>query len=62
MRDFSSIDFKGNVRFVVRRELKSLGIKVPKYKLNNKQVSRAVRVSHFGFNEIYYRLPSFISV
>jgi len=32
MKDLSSIDFKDNVRFVVRRYLKTLGIKVPKQK------------------------------
>lgn len=32
MKDLASIDFKDNVRFVVRRYLKTMGIKVPKQK------------------------------
>jgi len=39
MKDLSSIDFKDNVRFVVRRYLKTLGIKVPKQKGGKLQVS-----------------------
>ena len=42
MKDFSSIDFKDNVRFVVRRYLKTIGIKVPKLKGQKIQVSDAV--------------------
>lgn len=32
MKDLASIDFKDNIRFVVRRYLKTMGIKVPKQK------------------------------
>ena len=42
MKDFSSIDFKDNVRFVVRRYLKTTGIKVPKLKGQKIQVSDTV--------------------
>ena len=35
MRDLSSVDFKDNVRYVARREVKSLGIKAPKNKHKN---------------------------
>ena len=42
MKDFSSIDFKDNVRFVVRRYLKTIGIKVPKLKGQKIQVRDAV--------------------
>ena len=38
MKDLSSIDFKDNVRYLVRRELKALGIKVPKNKGSKIQV------------------------
>lgn len=39
MKDLSAIDFKDNVRYVVRRYLKTLGIKVPKQKSSKSQVS-----------------------
>lgn len=39
MKDLSAIDFKDNVRYVVRRYLKTLGIKVPKQKSSKPQVS-----------------------
>ena len=39
MKDLASIDFKDNVRFVVRRYLKTMGIKVPKQKSVKIQVS-----------------------
>lgn len=39
MKDLSSIDFKDNVRFVIRRYLKTMGIKVPKQKSGKIQVS-----------------------
>lgn len=39
MKDLSAIDFKDNVRFVVRRYLKTLGIKVPKQKGSKTQPS-----------------------
>ncbi|KXJ27994.1 Rho GTPase-activating protein 11B [Exaiptasia diaphana] len=48
MRDLSSIDFKDNVRFVIRRELKSLGLKVPKNKANTKQSIECNREGVFG--------------
>ena len=38
MKDLASIDFKDNVRFVVRRYLKTMGIKVPKQKSFKYQV------------------------
>lgn len=38
MKDLASIDFKDNVRFVVRRYLKTMGIKVPKQKSVKYQV------------------------
>jgi len=37
MKDLSAIDFKDNVRYVVRRYLKTLGIKVPKQKSSKPQ-------------------------
>lgn len=37
MKDLSAIDFKHNVRYVVRRYLKTLGIKVPKQKSSKPQ-------------------------
>ena len=39
MKDLSSIDFKDNVRFVIRRYLKTMGLKVPKQKSGKIQVS-----------------------
>lgn len=53
MKDLSSIDFKDNVRFVVRRYLKTLGIKVPKQKSGKIQVSMFDdRISNFSFMKI----------
>ena len=39
MKDLASIDFKDNIRFVVRRYLKTMGIKVSKQKSVKIQVS-----------------------
>ena len=39
MKHLSSIDFKDNVRFIVRKDLKDMGIKVPKQKNCKVQVS-----------------------
>lgn len=47
MKDLSSIDFKDNVRFVIRRYLKTMGIKVPKQK------SGKIQVSVFHFHIFY---------
>ncbi|EDO42235.1 predicted protein [Nematostella vectensis] len=48
MRDLCSIDFKDSVRFVVRRDLKRLGLKVPKYKAVFKQGTDVREGAVFG--------------
>lgn len=72
MKDFFSIDFKDNVRFAIRRYLKTMGIKVPKQKGgkiqpsidNNKSGVFGVcldKVESVNVGEdFYYSVPKFL--
>lgn len=51
MTDLSSVDFKDNVRFIARRDLKSLGVKAPKNK--TKTQVRLLLIKNSRFSRMY---------